>query len=138
METHNITEPYLNERISHARDTARQIISGKFSTQQELENMMKWNICKHYNLPLNDPFFKTLTFDDLMLEWFLITEQVTPDAKDVAKEIANEHADELKQMGDEAVGAAKPGDDQQWVPLSPEEMEVMKQFMQTGKFKGET
>jgi hypothetical protein len=132
MSRFGYSEPFLLERINKAKAYARLIIRETPRTEDELFDHYKVLLCHHYNVMFHDCRWELYTLDEIALEWFLIEEQNKPVGSDVSEELVKEHKDDLSAMADEMeFGEAQD------LPVDESQMEDMKNFMETGVFKGE-
>jgi hypothetical protein len=88
------SEPDIDVRTKAAKDRAERIVDGKLEGEDDLVDRLKYLLSQYYKRPFSDPFWESLTVDELLLEVFLIHAKNTPPEQKTA-EIIRENADEL-------------------------------------------
>jgi len=126
-------DPWVEERSEEARAKAKRIFDGEYSNFDDVLFMLKFQISRHYNLPIFDPYFSERTFDDLVFELELINLQRMPAEKRVT-ETVNANKEEAKEIFDDFTAE----DDFVDMPLPTKDGKfenIADQFMKTGEFK---
>jgi hypothetical protein len=126
-------EQHLAERIEAAQKRAEMVRSGQNAdTEEQVIDVLKYVISRHYSIPFFDKYFDDRTIDELFFEAALVSPK-TPEANiDYASKVTKEAKEELVTMFDEWIDAnpeleaADPFDD------------IAKNFMETGEFAQET
>jgi hypothetical protein len=123
----------LERRIERAKELAQRIVSN--DTHGFEESMLAWRfiLARHYNLPLFHEYFLERTIDELILEVELLN-AVSQSGEQHGSKLLSENKEEAEALFDDWIE-----EDMKAPPMSEPEWEATsKQFMETGKFKGET
>ena len=122
-------EPNLEQRIEEAKTKAEKVASGMVETEEDLIWLFKSIISEYYKLPIYSEYFEERTTDQLAFEAHLIRAREVP---------TQEKASSLIQGNmEEAVAAIEQAWNEVDMNINPNELDDMKEFMSSGKFKGE-
>jgi hypothetical protein len=127
-------EPYLDERLDLALEKARRLIQNKIESQDDLWMAFRIIISDHYGIPLFDKYFEDKSIDQLAFEAFFIKERAISAADTASKQISD-NTDLAAQAIEDDFAAFEKVDLPQ---PSEEERQRMLEFMNTGKFPGES
>ena len=99
-------EPFLNERISAAQKSAERIhFLLKNTTEikdiEEFEDLLRFILGRHFNIPTYDKSFDDLTIDQMVREVHLITESEKTFSPKETSKVIKDNPDEIKKLGDE-------------------------------------
>jgi len=127
------TEPYLKERLDAALEKAKRLLSGKTETLEDLNLSLRAIISNHYNIPLLSSYYDDKTLDDLAFEVFYLKERNTTGSQTVSQ-AAQDNPEEISKVIEDQFAEFE---DFKMPEPNEEEKQRMKDFFNTGKFKGE-
>ena len=129
----------INKRIEKAKNKARRIFEGNYTTLEEAILILKWKIASHWSIPLWSDYFDDLELEQLVFESELISMATKPKEERVQETFAD-YQEEAESLFDDW----EEENQNQWVDLTQEKTmddseinEIEKRFMETGQFEGE-
>ena len=124
-------EPFLDERLEAASEFARKIVNRDIDNIYDFQFVLRMVIAEARHMGIFDKYFDDLTIDQLAFEAGILKESREP-TREQTSETIKAHTEEAESLFDEWIDEDLPtnfGEDM--------EDSVAKEFMQTGKFKGE-
>lgn len=113
----------VEKLITQCQNHANKIKKAETKTVEDLIEYLRFWWSQHYNRPMKEPLLYTYTIQELLLEFYLHTEETEEQKSEKANDLITKNADELALLFErpEAASSGKPAD------LSQEEQDFMRQ-----------
>jgi hypothetical protein len=129
--TVNLFDSILDQ-IKIGKQRAKDIISSKSDKYEDIELIFRWQLCRIYNIPMFSEYFENRSLSDLVMEF-----ELHRLANQTQEQQASAAIKESKEEIENLFSDFEAEDIQQAPPMSDEEFNKMKSFMESGKFIGE-